>query len=217
MKKVAVQVLVMVVVFSLMFYSCGGNSSSQDLPILGRTEYTEVNGKVDTIYHTIPDFQFVNQDSTIITQADVADKIYVADFFFGTCPTICPIMKQQMLRVYDEFKDNPNFAILSHTIDPEHDTVAYLKDYSERLGVVNNNTWHFLTGDKDKIYEIGSGSGYLVPVGEDQDAPGGFIHSGAFILVDGQRRIRGMYDGTDPKQVSALISDIPKLLARYED
>ena len=216
MKELGVQVSAVLLVV-LFMSSCGGSSSGSKLPILGRTEYKEVNGKIDTVYHTIPDFQFVDQDSMVITQVSVEDKIYVADFFFGTCPTICPIMKQQMLRVYDQFKDNPNFAILSHTIDPEHDTVAYLKDYSQRLGVMDNSTWHFLTGDKDKIYEIGSGSGYLVPVGQDQDAPGGFIHSGAFILVDGQRRIRGMYDGTDPKQVSVLMSDIPKLLSQYEE
>ncbi len=198
----------------VLFTACGG-SSTQKLPIMGRKEFKEVNGKIDTIYHTVPNFAFVDQDSMTVSEATVQDKIYVADFFFGTCPTICPIMKQQMLRVYGEFKDNPNFAILSHTIDPEHDTVAYLKDYSMRLGVPDNKTWHFMTGDKDKIYSIGSENGYMVPVGEDENAPGGYIHSGAFILVDQSRRIRGLYDGTDPKQVSALINDIPKLLAEY--
>lgn len=212
MKKSGIQLLAgVLLVISLS--NCGGGSSTLKLPILGRTEYKEVGGKIDTVYHTIPDFQFVDQDSMAVTESTVDGKIYVADFFFGTCPTICPIMKQQMLRVYGEFKDDPNFAILSHTIDPEHDTVAYLKDFSQRLGVPDNKTWHFLTGNKDEIYEIGSSAGYLVPVGENSDAPGGYIHSGAFILVDGQRRIRGMYDGTDPKQVTALISDIPKLLA----
>lgn len=201
---------------AISFVTACNEKSKQNLPIMGRTEYKEVDGKVDTVYHTIPAFEFVDQDSALVTENTVADKIYVADFFFGTCPTICPVMKQQMLRVYNEFQENPEFAILSHTIDPEHDTVAYLKDYSERLGVMNNDTWHFLTGDRDEIYEIGSSSGYLVPVGEDEDAPGGFIHSGAFILVDKERRIRGLYDGTDPKQVTELINDIPKLLAEYE-
>ncbi|NVJ46950.1 MAG: SCO family protein [Cytophagia bacterium] len=212
MKKLGIELLAGVLLV-MMLSNCGGRSSTQKLPILGRTEYKEVGGKIDTVYHTIPNFQFVDQDSMAVTESTVDGKIYVADFFFGTCPTICPIMKQQMLRVYGEFKDDPNFAILSHTIDPEHDTVAYLKDFSQRLGVPDNKTWHFLTGNKDEIYEIGSSAGYLVPVGENSDAPGGYIHSGAFILVDGQRRIRGMYDGTDPKQVTALISDIPKLLA----
>ena len=125
-------------------------------------------------------------------------------------------MKQQMLRVYEAFKNNPKVGILSHTIDPDHDTVAYLKDFSVRLGVPDNKTWHFVTGNKDEIYEIGSAAGYMVPVGEDEDAPGGYIHSGTFILVDQERRIRGFYDGTKPMDVSALINDIPKLLVEYE-
>ena len=195
--------------------SCGV-PSAQKLPILGRKEFKEIDGKLDTIYHTIPDFSFVDQDSVTVTPATFEGKVYVADFFFGTCPTICPIMKQQMLRVYEEFKDNDAFAILSHTIDPEHDTVAYLKDFSLRLGVPDNSTWKFVTGDQDEIYEIGSGDGYLVPVGEDADAPGGFIHSGAFILIDQEKRIRGIYDGTKAMEVAALINDIPKLLAEYE-
>lgn len=195
-------------------FSCD-NQKNEKLPIMGRTEYKEVNGKIDTIFHTIPEFEFVDQDSVTVTGESFDDKIYVADFFFGTCPTICPVMKQQMLRVYEAFKDNPNFGILSHTIDPEHDTVAYLKEYSLRIGVEDNSVWKFVTGDQDEIYEIGSAEGYLVPVGEDADAPGGFIHSGAFILVDKQKRIRGLYDGTKAIEVSALINDIPKLLAEY--
>lgn len=198
------------------FLSSCGESSNQELPVLGRKEYKEVSGKIDTIYHTIPDFSFVDQDSMIVTEETLAGKIYVADFFFGTCPTICPVMKQQMLRVYDQFKENPQFAILSHTIDPEHDTVAYLKNYSMNIGVPDNKTWHFLTGNKDEIYKIGSEEGYMVPVGEDGDAPGGFIHSGAFLLVDKDRRIRGIYDGTKSLDVDELMNDIPKLLAEYE-
>lgn len=197
-------------------WSCGGNKSPQKLPILGRQEFKEIDGKLDTIYHTIPEFTFFDQDSLAVTLASFDDKIYIADFFFGTCPTICPIMKQQMLRVYDRFKDNPEFGILSHTIDPAHDTVAYLKDFSMRLGVPDSKVWKFVTGDQDEIYRIGSAEGYLVPVGEDADAPGGFIHSGAFILIDKEKRIRGLYDGTKPIEVDALMNDIPKLLAEYE-
>ncbi len=198
-------------------WSCGGNKGPQKLPILGRQEFKEVDGKVDTVYHTIPDFTFYDQDSLTVTPASFDDKIYIADFFFGTCPTICPIMKQQMLRVYEKFKDNPEFGILSHTIDPAHDTVAYLKDFSLRLGIPDSKVWKFVTGDQDEIYRIGSAEGYLVPVGEDEDAPGGFIHSGAFILIDKEKRIRGLYDGTKPIDVDALMNDIPKLLAEYED
>lgn len=202
--------------FTLLLTSSCGDSSNQSLPILGRTEYKEVNGKLDTIYHTIPDFSLIDQDSMMVTQATFSGKVYVADFFFGTCPTICPVMKQQMLRVYDRFKDNPDFKILSHTIDPEHDTVAYLKNYSMNIGVPDNKTWHFVTGDKKDIYALGTESGYMVPVGEDKNAPGGFMHSGAFLLIDKERRIRGVYDGTKPFDVDELIADIPKLLAEYE-
>jgi protein SCO1/2 len=195
--------------------SCA-KETSQKLPILGRTEYKEVNGQVDTIYHSIPDFSFIDQDSMEVTNATLDGKIYVADFFFGTCPTICPVMKQQMLRVYESFKDNPQFAIVSHTIDPEHDTVAYLKNYSVNIGVPDNKSWHFVTGNKEAIYEMGTEKGYMVPVGEDKNAPGGFIHSGAFILIDKQKRVRGFYDGTKKLDVDALIADIPKLFEEDE-
>lgn len=187
------------------------------LPILGNTRYEEVNGKLDTLYHTIPAFSFFDQEGQTITEKSVEGKYYVADFFFGTCPTICPKMAQQMLRVYDQFKEVDDFAILSHTIDPDHDTVAYLKGYAEKLGVNDNKTWHFLTGVKDEIYELGTAAGYMVQLGEDTSAPGGYIHSGAFILVDKERRVRGFYDGTVPEQVDRLMNDINTLQAEYAD
>lgn len=193
--------------------SCGKVKSDFELPILGRSEIVEkeVNGKLvtDTIYHTIRDFQFVDQDSSIVTNETFAGQVYVADFFFTTCPTICPVMKQQMLRVYEVYENHPEVAILSHTIDPQYDTVALLKDFADKLGV-SSSKWHFVTGDKDEIYDIGERS-YMVVANEDESAPGGFIHSGAFLLVDQQRRIRGVYDGTVPEQVDVLIHDIKRL------
>ena len=113
-------------------------------------------------------------------------------------------------------KAGANVAICEINPTTLVETEAMLKDFSVKLGVPDNQTWHFVTGDKDEIYEIGSAAGYMVPVGEDADAPGGYIHSGAFILVDQERRIRGFYDGTKPMDVTALINDIPKLLAEYE-
>lgn len=196
-------------------YSCSESGAHQKtLPILGEREAVEreVNGNlvVDTLYHQVPDFAFVNQDSQQVTQETVKGKLYVTDFFFTSCPSICPKMKSQMLRVYEEFKDNPNVLLLSHSIDPQHDTVAVLKDYAERLGV-QSSTWHFLTGEKDNIYDIASK--YLVAVQEDGDAAGGgFTHGGHFILVDEQRRIRGVYDGTKEASVDQLLQDIPVLL-----
>ncbi len=206
--------LLILLCITLGLAACSEQQSAK-LPILGRTDYVENNGKLDTVYHTVGDYSFTDQDSMEVTPATFEGKIYVADFFFGTCPTICPIMKQQMIRIYDTYKDNTEFALLSHTIDPDHDTVAYLKDYSEKIGVMDNSVWHFVTGDKDKIYDIAE-TGYYVTAGEDETAAGGFIHSGAFILVDKQKRIRGLYDGTKANEVDRLINDIPKLLAEYQ-
>jgi len=183
-------------------------SEVAELPILGE-RYVDDNQ--DTVYHSIADFAFVNQVGDTIRKEDMAGKIYVADFFFTTCPTICPVMKKEMLRVYEQFKGDPNFRILSHSIDPSHDTQAVLKDYAEKLGVPDAATWNFLTGDQEKIFEIGQTS-YLTTTMADDMEPGGFLHSGAFLLVDQQGRIRGVYDGTKTDQVDRLLADIPKLL-----
>ena len=192
--------------------SCGAPSEKTseitELPILGE-RYVDDNQ--DTVYHSIADFAFVNQVGDTIRKEDMAGKIYVADFFFTTCPTICPVMKKEMLRVYEQFKGEPNFRILSHSIDPSHDTQAVLKDYAEKLGVPDAATWNFLTGDQEKIFEIGQTS-YLTTTMADDMEPGGFLHSGAFLLVDQQGRIRGVYDGTKTEQVDRLLADIPKLL-----
>jgi protein SCO1/2 len=192
--------------------SCGSPSEKTsevaELPILGE-RYVDDNQ--DTVYHSIADFAFVNQVGDTIRKEDMAGKIYVADFFFTTCPTICPVMKKEMLRVYEQFKGEPNFRILSHSIDPTHDTQAVLKDYAEKLGVPDAATWNFLTGDQEKIFEIGQTS-YLTTTMADDMEPGGFLHSGAFLLVDQQGRIRGVYDGTKTEQVDRLLADIPKLL-----
>ena len=183
-------------------------SETAELPILGE-RYVDDNQ--DTVYHSIADFAFVNQVGDTIRKEDMAGKIYVADFFFTSCPTICPVMKKEMLRVYEQFKGNPNFRILSHSIDPSHDTQAVLKDYAEKLGVPDAATWNFLTGDQEKIFEIGQTS-YLTTTMADDMEPGGFLHSGAFLLLDQQGRIRGVYDGTKTDQVDRLLADIPKLL-----
>ncbi|ACT96752.1 SCO family protein [Dyadobacter fermentans] len=195
-------------------------TSCQDrkLPYLGEPEkiVKTVDGQaVDELhYPAIPAFSFTNQDSQNVTEADFKDKIYVADFFFTTCPTICPVMKKNMLKVYDEIKNKPDVRILSHTIDPEHDTPAVLKTYSNDLGV-SNAIWQFVTGDREKIYEIGQ-QHYLITAAEDAKSPGGFLHSGHFVLLDKDRHIRGMYDGTTDEGTYELIRDIRTLLKEYE-
>ena len=178
---------------------------TEKLPIFGEREF---NGK-DTIYHTIAPFQFVDQDSALITNDTFNDKIYVADFFFTSCRTICPIMKTQMLRVYEATQNLPDVLLLSHSIDPDYDTVALLHDFAARLGV-ESKRWHFVTGVKDSIYKIAQTS-YFATALEDKTEPDGYIHSGAFLLVDKQRRLRGKYDGTKEEDVNRLIADIKKL------
>ena len=206
------KLLLFLLIPSALAISCSApsekTSETAELPILGE-RYVDDNQ--DTVYHSIADFAFVNQVGDTIRKEDMAGKIYVADFFFTSCPTICPIMKKEMLRVYEQFKGEPNFRILSHSIDPTHDTQAVLKDYAEKLGVPNAATWNFLTGDQEKIFEIGQTS-YLTTTMADDMEPGGFLHSGAFLLVDQQGRIRGVYDGTKTEQVDRLLADIPKLL-----
>ena len=200
-------------VISLLFLlpSCQQTENEdKSLPILGRREVVDN----DTIYHQIADFAFVDQDSAMVTEATFEDKIYVADFFFTSCPTICPIMKTQMLRVYEVYENDPAVAFLSHSIDPEHDTVAVLKEFSDRLGV-ESDKWHFVTGKKADIFKQGQTS-YMVTAMEDASEPGGFIHSGAFILVDKDRHIRGVYDGTKEDQVDKLIEDIRVLKNEYK-
>jgi protein SCO1 len=193
----------------------GCQSAADKLPILGQPDalITMVNGKtvIDSVAHTIPNFAFVSQYGDTVTNQTLAGKIYVADFFFVTCPTICPKMKTQLKRVYEKFRDNPDVAFLSHTIDPAHDSVAVLREFAQNLGVTGKQ-WLFVTGDREKIFQIGQES-YMVSASADPSAPGGAVHSGAFILVDKDRHIRGMYDGTTVEGTDKLMADIETLLA----
>lgn len=193
---------------SVFFASCSDNTVKK-LPVLGRHEYIETENGTDTIFHTIKPFSFVDQDSMVVTNETYDGKIYITDFFFTTCPSICPLMKVQLLRVYDIYKDNPEVGILSHSIDPEYDDVKVLHEYADRLGIEKGN-WHFVTGKKDKIYDMAQTS-YYISVRDD----GSFEHSGKFALVDKERHIRGVYDGTDEASVDKLLTDMEKLLKEY--
>ena len=188
-------------------------NSSKTLPIYGnRNPITKtVDGKTvtDTIYQTIPAFKFVNQYGDSISNKSLDGDIYVADFFFTTCPSICPVMHRNMLTVYNEFKDKGDVKIISHTIDPKHDSVPVLKKYADKLGI-SGNTWWLLQGKKEDTYQIAE-KNYLVAVKKDSTVTGGYIHQGYFVLIDKKKRIRGSYDGTDPKQVDQLIQDIKSL------
>lgn len=193
-------------VLAALLASCGaGEKQTQALPILGNHK---IDG-ADTAYHKIPDFAFVDQDSVLVTNATFEGKAYVADFFFTSCPTICPKVKKQMLRLYDKYKDDDRLMLLSYSIDPKRDTVGRLKVFAENLGV-SSGKWRFVTGDKDKTYELAED--YLSIAREDPEAPGGFDHSGWLLLVDGKRHIRSFCDGTNPEKVDQFMKDIDWLL-----
>lgn len=177
----------------------------EKLPILGNKD--EVDGK--TVYHTIPDFQFIDQDSSIITNETVKDKIYVVNDFFTSCPTICPKVKQQMLRIYDRFEKEEDLKFISHSIDTRNDDVPRLKNYATKLGI-DAKRWHLVTGEKDHIYSMMDE--YFLVAKEDPDAPGGYDHSGVLILVDKNRMVRAFTDGTNPEAVDKFMTDIDKLL-----
>jgi protein SCO1/2 len=202
----------------LLFLTSCINKAEKRLPILGEREPVEkvIDGKtvVDTIYQTIPSFNFINQDSTVFTDKNLEGKIYVADFFFTSCTSICPIMHRNMLKVYQEFKDNNEVGIVSHTIDFKYDTPSKLKSYETKLGITGDQ-WQFLKGTKDSVYQLAE-KNYLVAVSEDKTATDGYIHQGWFILVDKDKRLRGAYDGTKPDQVETLIADIKTLLKEYD-
>jgi protein SCO1/2 len=190
---------------------------SQKLPVLGARTAVQntVDGKtaVDTVYKTIPPFQFVNQDSLAVTNHDFDGKIYVADFFFTSCPDVCPIIQRNMLKVYQKYKNNQQVKLISHTIDAAHDNPSKLKQYAAKLGV-DGTQWEFLWGSKQSIFSLAKND-YMVSVDDDTKGPGGFAHEGYLVLVDPQKRMRGIYDGTSDKEVEKLMKDMEILLLEY--
>ncbi len=164
--------------------------------------------------HRIPPFSLLSQDGETITQRDFEGKIYITDFFFARCPDICKVMTSELYRVQDHFKNNPDIRILSHTVDPQNDTVAVLKDYAER-NRYQKDFWHFVTGDKKTIYELAR-CAYFLPVQAGDGGKADFIHSDKLILVDKEKRIRGFYSGTNRDDVDKLILEIQVLLQEYK-
>ena len=160
-------------------------------------------------FHKIKDFSLVNQNGEKVTNEDYRDKIYIADFFFTTCQGICPIMKENMIILQDEYKDDDQVYLLSHTVTPEIDTKEVLKKYSLEKGVIDSK-WNLVTGDKKQIYNLARKS-YLVAEDIEESELFEMIHTENFVLVDPERRIRGFYDGTDQESMNALIYDIKVL------
>jgi protein SCO1 len=187
---------------------------SPALPYLGTPEVVTrlVNGEhvSDTVFPKIPSFSFIDQDSNKVTNSTFSKKIYVADFIFLSCPTICPKMTTELAKVQKRFAATPDVLFLSHTIDPENDSIPRLKMYASSLRVPSSK-WHFVTGDQEKIMDIAD-KGYYAIAKKDAESPGGYAHSGGLLLIDRAGHIRGVYDGTNATETKRLIADIERLI-----
>ncbi len=215
MKKILLLLAILVIPgIAYLIIQTGENNYSR-LEIFGPKEpvAAKSGSTPDTIYHTIADFSFISQDSSLITQETVKGKIYIADFFFTTCKSICPKMTNHLMRVQHEFADDTEVVLLSHTVDPESDTPPVLADYAKKHNVVKGK-WFFVTGDKKQLYDIARNSYYITAMPGDGTGDD-FIHSEKIVLIDKDRRIRGFYDGTDYLEMTRLIEEVKLLKWEY--
>ena len=216
LEKITLLFLLLVLPAIMYFYLTKGYNNFIKLEVIGEVDYS------------IDDFSFINQDNETITNDSLTGSIYVANFFFTSCPSICPTMTRNMSYLQDKLSVFPNIRFLSHTVDPVNDTPEKLRRYVSLMQQKNINidlsNWDFVTGDKDKLYQ--SAANYFVNASVDSLAPGGFLHSEYFILIDKQGRVRsgidkngnavGAYDGTNEVQMKDLINDINVLMAEYK-
>lgn len=226
-KAVLIAVLVLPSVLYFIFVYGAEDNFFQKLDYVGPEQVLERvdSGKVvlDTLPYQIPDFEFTTQDDSLLSSDEMRGKIYVANFFFSTCPTICPAMNFNLKQVQDRFLGYEDINYLSFTVDPEHDSVEVLKAYESEIGAVNGR-WYFLTGDKSKIYK--TAKDFFLNAMEDDLAEGGFLHSEQLVLVDWEGRIRSrrddqgnllaVYDGLSADEIGKLKDDIKVLIAEYE-
>ncbi len=207
-----------IALLGLLVVSCSEDQKVRVLPIMGHHDihYKTVDGKevVDSVYATIPAFSYLNQDSVLVTSESMKGKIWVADFFFTNCPTICPTMTTQLKRLQAMTKDlESEIQFISFSIDPRNDQPYQLRRFIKHHTITAKN-WQFLTGDEAETHELGVNN-FLVHAASDEESPGGFAHSDAFTLVDKEGIVRGVYIGTDTQQVNQLEKDLRKLL-KYE-
>ena len=215
---VLITILVLPVFLFLFLRTFGENKYKLTIFYPQGVDSVKVDGKwkVDSVYHTITPFKFTNQNNQTVSDKDIKGKIYIADFFFTRCGSICPKMTSQLTRVQEAFKNNEGINILSFSIDPEHDSADVLKNYAEQYKA-KTGRWHFLTGDKHAIYHLGE-KGFKIPVGEEKDqVTADYFHSSRLMLVDREGRIRGYYDGVSRDAVDKLILEIKVLLQQYKD
>lgn len=226
-KAVLIAVLVLPSVLYFIFVYGAEDTFFQTLDYVGPSKVVErvENGEVyqDTLPYQIPPFEFTTQDDTLLSSDEMRGKIYVANFFFSTCPTICPAMNFNVKQVQDRFIGYEDIYYLSFTVDPEHDSVEVLKAYEKEIGAVNGR-WYFLTGEKSEIYK--TAKDFFLNAMEDAAAEGGFLHSEQLVLVDWEGRIRSrrddngnllaVYDGLSADEIGKLKDDIKVLIAEYE-
>ncbi len=217
--RVFIFFVIFIVATTLGYFILKPNDHQDELPVINPVDVSSEMVDSSVIRkgfgHRIGNFEFLNQDNQKIGLKDVKGKVFVAEYFFTTCGTICPKMNEQMQRVQKAFLKNPDFKILSFTVDPEVDSVAQMKMYAEGHGA-EKGQWHFLTGDKKDLYSLARKSFFILKPAEAEnlgDAGSDFIHTNNFVLVDQLLRIRGYYDGTNAKDVDRLIHDIDVVLA----
>jgi protein SCO1/2 len=181
------------------------------LPYFGRSEYNPETK--DSLQHTVEEFIFINQNQNIVGLDYLKGKITVVNFFFTSCPSICPIMIDELIRLQEEVKGKYDIQILSHTVDPQRDSVGRLNEFIKQKKIDTKN-WDFVTGEKQDLYESGVFNYYL-STQEDAFAEGGFLHSEKFVLIDKDLHIRGFYNGTEKEDVNNLINDLEILFNEY--
>lgn len=210
-------ILFLPTILYLLFVYGKGEQSFAHLPFV---TYTDGNGVLHN--RKAPTFGFTNQDGQVFTHEEMNGKVYVVDFFFTSCPSICPIMTANMVKLQKRFSSFDDFQLLSFTVDPQRDTPEKLKEYAEER-TINTDKWQFLTGEKDSLYAVSYD--FLSSAMEDSLAPGGFLHTEYFVLVDKEGNLRsrkdeqgniiGVYDGTEAQDIRDLIDDIKVLIAEY--
>lgn len=194
----------------LILLGCKPASDVGPLPYLGQKKI--VDGQ--ETHHSIRPFSLINQDSMTVTNETLRPFIYIVDYFFTSCPSICPIVKRQMLRIYERYEKEEGLKLVSISMDPKRDSVKVLKTYASNLGVAHSKWW-FLTGNKSEILDLASD--YFIIAYEDESAPGGYDHSGKIILVDREGHIRGFAEGTEQESITAFFKIIDRLLLEYNN
>ena len=201
--------LIFVLILTLGLFSCSEDGKKQ-LPIYNPVDFklklVDISMRNVSQNHTVADFSLTNQNGINITNKDYENKIYVVDFFFTSCPSICPIMTNNMVKIQDEFISNDDIMLLSMSVTPDIDNVQVLKKYAIEKEV-NDSKWNITTGSKKHIYELARKS-YFAVVEQGDGGLQDFIHTPNFILIDTKKQIRGIYDGTDEDEISRLIKDI---------